>query len=220
MKKLMKKVALVLVAVMALSLLGGCGQKFDASAYLKAILDNSYKNDSTAFVELKIGTAEEAAALYEEGIETELQGLVASAEISEEQGAQFREVLADMLGGVKYTVGEAEKQDDDSYIVTITYEQMNVFGPTVETYMADIEAMATAWAESGEYPSDEEMNEAILESLKNCLAETLANVTYDEAATTTVKIELVDNVYTPVEADLYNLEYVLFDLEELMNMGF
>ena len=58
--KNLKKAALLLVSVLGISVLGGCGG-FDASAYTKALLDNSYKNDSTDFVDLKIGTAEEAA---------------------------------------------------------------------------------------------------------------------------------------------------------------
>ena len=44
----------VAVLAMAVVTLTGCAS-FDASAYLKAILDNSYKNDSTAFVEQKVG---------------------------------------------------------------------------------------------------------------------------------------------------------------------
>ena len=53
--KKMRKIVILLAAVMAAVLLGGCGN-FDASGYIKALLDNSYKNDSTAFVEEKVGT--------------------------------------------------------------------------------------------------------------------------------------------------------------------
>ena len=63
MMKAMKKCEAVLA--MAVVTLTGCAS-FDASAYLKAILDNSYKNDSTAFVEQKVGTKEEAAELYQQ----------------------------------------------------------------------------------------------------------------------------------------------------------
>lgn len=58
--KNVKRIALALVCVLMVGILGGCGSKFDAQAYLNALLDASYKNDSTAFVEMKIGTAEEA----------------------------------------------------------------------------------------------------------------------------------------------------------------
>lgn len=41
--KRMRKVALLLVAALAAAVLGGCGGSFDASAYVKALMDNSYK---------------------------------------------------------------------------------------------------------------------------------------------------------------------------------
>jgi len=58
--KRMRKVALLLVAALAAAVLGGCGGSFDASAYVKALMDNSYKGDSSAFVEQKVGTKEQA----------------------------------------------------------------------------------------------------------------------------------------------------------------
>ena len=42
---------------------------YAASEYLKALLDNSYKNDSSQLVSMKIKTAEEAAEIYEEGLD-------------------------------------------------------------------------------------------------------------------------------------------------------
>lgn len=214
MKKVMRKVALVLASVMMMGLLSGCGS-FDASAYLTALLDNSYKNDSTAIVEQKIATAEEAAALYEEGLYTKIDVFVSSFGISEEQAESLRASIADMLSKVKYTVGEAEKQDDDSYVVTVTYEQMNVFAPLLENYMATVEEMVNAWTEAalaGEAtPSEDEMMDEVLTAFGTTLDEVLANVTYAEPQTMTVRIELVDGMYTPNETDLYNLENVLFD---------
>ena len=218
--KKMKKLVLMLVCVMAIGLLGGCGKSFDAAAYTKALLDNSYKNDSTAFVDMKIGTAEKAAELYEQGLDKEMEAMLESEEISEEQAAAYREVIADILAGAKYTVGEAEKQDDGSFVVTVTYEQMNIFEPAMEAYLTKVTEMATEWYSAEETPSEEEMYNEVIMALKDCLEETLATVTYDEPATATVRIELVDKVYTPNEADIANLETVFFDIEAMSNMGF
>ena len=218
MKKVMRKIALVLASVMMIGLLSGCGS-FDASAYLAALLDNSYKNDSTAIVEQKIATAEEAAALYEEGLDTELDAIASSAGISAEQAENMRDSIADMLSKVKYTVGEAEKQDDGSYVVSVTYEQMNVFAPLLEKYMAAVEEKVNAWTEAalaGEAtPSEDEMMDEVLALFGTTLEEVLANVTYAEPQTMTVRIELVDGLYAPNESDLYNLEYALFDNEAI-----
>ena len=42
--KKMRKIAILLAAAMLAAILGGCGS-FDASGYIKALLDNSYKNE-------------------------------------------------------------------------------------------------------------------------------------------------------------------------------
>lgn len=214
MRKITKKLALVLTCVMMMGLLGGCGS-FDASAYLTAILDNSYKNDSTTMVEQDIATAEEANAIYEEGLGAELDAIMSSADVSEDQAEGMRDVIAAMLANVKYTVGEAEKQEDDSYVVTVTYEQMQVFGPTMDNYMAAVETMVNEWTEAAtageETPSEDEMMEEIITVFVTALEDAITNATYAEPQTTTVRIELTDGAYAPNEEDLQNLEYVLFD---------
>lgn len=219
----MKKLSLLLAGALTVGLLGGCGNSFDAAAYAKALLDNSYKNDSTQFVSMKIGTAEEAADLYEQGLDANVDAMVASAggSISQDQAESFRQVFADIYGGAKYTVGEAEKQDDGSFVVTITYEQMNVFEPAMTAYMDEINNMVEEWTAAmtagGEMPSEEEMNEQIISKYRDCFVDALANVTYDEPATATLRIELVDNVWTPNEDDVVNLETVFFDMEDALN---
>lgn len=214
MKKMMKKLALIMSCIMMAGMLAGCA-KFDASAYLAALLDNSYKNDSTALVELGIGTEEEAATIYEQGLDTEMQALTSSAGISAEQAEGLRDVIADMLAGAKYTVGEAEAQDDGSYVVTVTYEQMNVFGPTIENYMAETEAIVAEWTEAymagEEVASEDELMAEVIDLFGTVLADSVANATYEAPQTTTVRIEKVDNAYQPNTEDLTNLEYVLFD---------
>ena len=186
-----------------------------ANNLIAALLDNSYKNDSTALVELGIGTEEEAAAIYEQGLDTEMQALTSTAGISADQVEGLRDVIADMLAGAKYTVGEAEAQDDGSYVVTVTYEQMNVFGPTIDNYMAETEALVAEWTEAAlageEVASEDELMAEVIGLFETVLADAVANATYDAPQTTTVRIEKVDNAYQPNTEDLTNLEYVLFD---------
>lgn len=214
----MKKLSIVLACLLTVGMLGGCGTKFDAAAYTKALLDNSYKNDSTDFVSMKIGTAEEAAKLYEEGLDAEVDAMLASAggTISEAQAQEFRQVFADLLAKAKYTVGEAEKQDDGSFVVTITYEQLQVFGPAMEQYMNTINDWAEEIQATGNIPSDDEMMEIIVGSLKDAFVDALGSATYAAPATTTIRIELNNNEYSPNEKDITNLEMVLFDIESMM----
>ena len=211
--KRLKTVAVMLMAVLALGLFGGCGISFDASAYIKALLDNSYKNDSAEFVAQKVGSAEEASTLYEQGIESELTALLAGNTVSDELKDEYRQVLKDIFKAVKYTVGDAEKQDDGSYIVTVNYEQMQIFGGAMDSYMTKVEDMTNEWTQAEEIPSDEEMYEQIYATLKDCLKDALSNATYADEASATIRVEIVDNTYTPNADDIANLESVMFDLD-------
>lgn len=214
-----KKLSIILACIMLVGVLGGCGNSFDASAYLKALLDNSYKNDSSQLVSMKIATAEEAADLYKQGLDAEVESMASAVgSLSQEQEDAYKQLFADVLSGAKYTVGEAKKQDDGSFVVTVTYEQMNVFEPAMEAYMEAVYAQSAIWQtayENGEeIPSDAEMTDWLATTLKDCIQDSLKSVTYDEPQTATVKISIKDNVWTPSTSDLMNLENVFFDLDD------
>lgn len=210
-----KKIALVYIVIMCM--LCGCGAKVNASGYLQAILDNGYKNDSKAFVELKLGTSEEAAQIYQEGIDDEMRILTAGVgEISDEYVTKLRQTYTEMLGKVRYSVKEATKQEDGSYVVSVTYEQMNIYGPTMEAYEKATTQLYDYWKETGELPqTQEELTNKVLDLLNESLQGALENVQYDSSESTTVTVKMVDGVYTIDENDLKNLNTVLFDSGEV-----
>ena len=220
--KRMKQIAVLLAAVLVAGLFAGCGKSFDASAYIKALLDNSYKNDSSGIVAQKIGTKEEAEALYEAGLDAELAELVSDeVDMSEELQAEYRAVFADMFKKADYTVGEAEKQDDNSYEVKVTYKQMKVFEPAFTSYMDRLSNLMEEWMSLSEEeaPSEEEMYETIFTLLKDCMKEALEAPDYAEEAATTIRVELnSDNEYAPNEDDLYGLESLLFDIDAISEL--
>ncbi|MCI9149619.1 MAG: hypothetical protein HFI42_03845 [Lachnospiraceae bacterium] len=216
----MKKVALLMLSVLTLSLFAGCGGKFDASAYVKALLDNSYKNDSAAFVEMKIGSAEEASELYEQGLDAEMQGVLAGVSMSEEAENNYRTFFKDLLAKADYKVGDAEKQSDGSYIVTVTYKQMKIFEPALTAYLAELESKTAEWqtqASEGSITEDEVYEQMYLLLLSH-MQTALSSVEYGDEQTTTITVELVNNVYTPSDSDFYNLESLMFDVDAMSAM--
>jgi len=215
-KNLMRKFALVLSLVLVVGAFAGCAKKFDASAYLQAVLDNSYKNDPSGLVKLGYATEEEANQIYEEGLDANFQAMLATAGITEDQaGDDLRTTMGNMLAATKYEVGKAEKQDDGSYVVTVTYEQINVYEIAITNYMEAVTAYVedyTAKVEAGEeVPSYDELMTEVIEMFAPIIDEALATATYDEPQTTTVRIELVDKKYTPNQSDLHNLGLLLYD---------
>ena len=207
------KILFLLIGVLMIGTVSGCTSDKSVRTYLQALLDTSYKNDSSAFVEIKLGTAEDASALYEQGIDTGVGIFCSRLGVSEEYEEEFRQIYMDMLGKVRYTVEKAEKQSDGSYIVTVTYEKMNVFKPALAMHQENVAAMMEEWANASEPPTEEEMVAAVYREFKSSMETVLAEVQYEEAASLTVRIELINNVYTPNANDIEELERALFDGE-------
>jgi hypothetical protein len=203
----------VLIFVAVVGILGGCTSNKDISKYLEALLDTSYKNDISGFVDIKLGTEDEAKALYNQGIDEGVAAFCDSLSVPEGLDEDFRTLYMNMLKMVKYEVGSAVKQSDGSYNVTVTYEKMNIFQPTVEIYEENVAEVANEWANSEENIDEEEKQRQVILEFKNSMETAMSQVTYDEPKDMTVRIELVDNKYTPNMSDVKELEKALLDWE-------
>ncbi len=209
MKAMKKCVAVLALAVVTLT---GCAS-FDASAYLKAILDNSYKNDSTAFVEQKVGTKEEAADLYQQGIDANMSQLDGYT-MDDATKAEMEKLFGDIYAAADYTVGEAEK-DGKNFNVTVTYRPMTLMTDATDAYMAALEEKTTEITQramNGEEVSDEEIEKMAIDLYLSTFKDQLANIQYGEETSMVIKIELTDNVYAPNQTDLANFEAAVLGL--------
>lgn len=211
--KKFKNLLLVLVCMMIIGLLGGCTSNKDISKYLEALLDTSYKDDISGFVDMKLGTEDEAHELYNQGIDEGVSAFCDSLSVPEGLDNEFRELYINMLKAVKYEVGGAVKQSDGSYIVTVTYEKMNIFKPAVEIYEDGVSAIVDGWANSDENIEDEEKQRQVILEFKNSMETAMSQAAYDEPQDMTVRIELADNKYTPNMDDVQELEKALVDWE-------
>lgn len=207
--KTLKKVSLLLCAVLAISMFAGCGAKFDASAYVKAVLDNSYKNDSSGYVSQKIATAEEAKKVYDQGIDTEMNALVSSAgfSISDDTKAKFRTTFEKLFAAADYTVKEAEKQDDGSYKVTIEYKQLKVFENALKTFLEK-----AGEVDQTSYTDQQALYDDLTMMLADCIDAEVAAAQYGDVETMTVTVKLANKAYTVDQNDLLKLEQSLFDI--------
>lgn len=216
MKVIRRTAAVLLAAAIAVMSVAGCGASFDASAYLKAILDNSYKHDSTALVEQKLGTKEEAEEIYRQGIDNNLAQL-GEMVLNDEVKAELESIFEQIYAKADYTVGEAEKQKDNSYVVTVTYRPMTLFTEIETAFDAVLDEKSTEIAEeimNGAEYSDEELEQLAVDLYLDVCKEALADVQYGDEKSMVVRIELNDKTYTPNETDIENLEYALLGLNE------
>ncbi len=206
-----RKISVIAICVILCGMLAACGKELDARGYLQAMLDLSYKGDSAAYVEMELGTAEDAAALYERGINSEMSFFKEKLNMSEELEADFRSLFKDIYAKAKYTVGAAKKQKDGSFVVEITCERLKVFEPALTVYNERIAGLPEAWAAMETSPTQEEMLEDMTEILRDALRESIDSAAYEAQETLTIRIELIDNVYTPNTQDVISLEKALFD---------
>lgn len=186
--------------------------------YLSALLDVYYRNDSRAFVALGLGTAEEAAMIYNAVLDSELLSMelesLLGMECPEALENEFRVLMTQILGGARYAVAGCELQADGTYTITVVYEKMILFEPMMNLYLAIVTDMATTWfSDYNSIPSEEEMMIQLLAALCSCMRVCLENVTYAAPAITTLSVNPQNGNYLPDIADIVNLETVLFDTD-------
>lgn len=201
-----KKIAtLLLVFVMALGMFTGCGTSFDASKYLQAQLDNSYKNDSSLIVEQKIDTKENAQKVYDQVLDSQVDGFFTGVSVSDDVKSRYRDIFKDMLAKADYKVGEAQKQSDGSFNVSVDYKKMKIFAPVMEDVQKAAEDMD---ATSATFIDD--FFNAMADSLEKQLKD---GVEYGDSENMTIRIEIKNKVYTMNETDINSLTQGLFDSE-------
>lgn len=206
-----KGIVAVLLLSMVLALLGGCGKKFDASGYTKAVLDVCYKNETEQYIKLTNSTKEEAEAVFTDNMDSLMEGF-SELNLSEDLEGKYKEFFEDIAKGVKYSVGEAVEDKEGNFTVEVTVEPITNLKDTYDEFMAQSEEYSVQVSNDvmngGEIPSEEDMMNHVFEIYYNILRESLdAGVNYGEAQTITMHVNKGDdNVYEIPEADLSALD--------------
>lgn len=212
MKQTKRVAALMMICAMVLAVFTGCGNSFDASKYVQAQLDNSYKNDSSLALEQNLCTADEASALYEDGVDQQVDGFFYGVTVSDDLRARYRTIFADMLSKADYTVGEAEKGSDNTHSVSIEYKKMKIFEPALAATMekaADLDATDM-----------DQFQEDFFALMADCLeAELSKGLEYGDAQTMTMRVEVQDKTYVLNTDDINSLTQGLFDTEAIDAMN-
>ena len=210
--------AAALMAVMTV-LLSGC-TAFDACAYMQAILDVSYKNETEDYMELTGATEEEAKEIFQNNLDATMHEFN-TAELSEELEKSYRALFEETVKQVKYTVGEAADAEDGGYTIDISVEPILLFDNTYDEFQKKAEEYAAEISNhvmSGEeMPSDDEIQNHIYQTYYDVLTKELdAGLAYGEAENITVHINRTeDGAYEIPEEDLRALDQAIISQEKL-----
>lgn len=205
-----KRVSFIISIAACFSLLlGGCGKKLtveDAPAYVKSALDACYKGEFEAYMEFTNSTEEEAKALYESGLDANMEASgVTDINISQELQDQYRQLFAGLLGISKYTVGEA-KEDGDGFTVEVSVEPFTMF----DTLQDDLIAAVSA-TEVSEDATEDEINATVYQMMYDLMSAKLNAPEYGDPQTVTVHIQPdEDGIQTINEDDLVEIDTVMY----------
>jgi hypothetical protein len=206
-----KKLILVFCTLLMSCTLVGCGN-FDASRYVQSCLDATFHGEFDDYMELTNATESQARSAYDKLIESEVDSLEQGYTLSDEQKEKFRSLFVDMYKACKYEVGEAVKNDDDSFTVSVTTYKLTVFdgmSDAAESYIKNY------YKEHPDTTTDEAYD-LILDFLYDYISDNLTAAQYAEPETTNMNVPLTSTspkVYTLSTDDLQNVVYKLLDVE-------
>lgn len=212
MKTMLKRNAsLVLVSLMILGMLAGCGMKPDnAKAYVQATLDAGYKANFDEYTKITDSTKEEAQKLFDDNIDKVTNSLGFDAlGATEETMDKYGELLKEIFAKVKYTVGDA-KETDGGFEVEVTAEPMEIFTGMQDELIAKLQDEVT---KSGKEITEDDVNQLAIDMVHEMLSEKLEEVTYGEPQTITVHVtKNSDGVWNITESDLQAVDKALFKI--------
>ena len=215
MKNMGKKIRYIAFFIGVCVLLAGCGKKFDASGYTKAVLDVSYKNEIQKYVELTGADEKEADKIFEDNLQNNMDIMLqefSGYELPDELEEKYRKLFSDMMKQVKYTVAEAKEVENKNFTVDVKVEPMLIFNDTYQELQKQTEDYATQVSNEvmngAPLPSETDMQTHVFEIYHDILRNYLdQGMKYGDPETITVHVNKDDkNVYTIADEDISKID--------------
>lgn len=203
--------------------LTGCGplssilaQDFDASKYVKGILDCTYLGEYTDYMEITDATEEEAVQSYETGLEVEagffanyfgFSDYFSSEQMDSQLLTDLIDFYRDAYSHSSYEVKDAIKSDS-GYTVEVTIRPIDLFSPALDELNAYIEEVQTG-LDAGLFDqvSDEDFYKEYAAKILDICKSYSADPPYLEEVTLVVLVtQDEDGLYTISDTDFQNLD--------------
>ena len=112
----------LLLCLVMTGLLSGCGSKFDARGYTKALLDLNFQGESAGALEYVDGvTKEDLMQQYQAFIDQFVETNIASGlELPETKRQNFAQLVSTILTTMRYDVKEAKESGKREYEVPVS----------------------------------------------------------------------------------------------------
>lgn len=216
-KALIRSSLLLLMLVITIALLSGCGSgkpaPEDAQAYVKAVLDLMCTGDYDHSVDLADVEEGKESEIRDALIDEMMKKVSSESNLNEEVAGDFKSFMVSALEKAKYTVGEAAPAEDGGYDVTVSIEPLQIFSGIDEDLNAVLEEKVAAESDTIVAMSEEEQTNYVMSILIELLNKKLEKPKYDKAEEVVVHygpIEGQKGVYGCTEAEGEKLGSKLF----------
>ena len=211
----MKRIKSALAALLLLLTLTGCGMtSLNAAAYVRGLLDETYKREySQAYLTLVGVTVGEAEENYQAGLRAEYGRfaeyfLLDAAALSRETEDAFLAYLAGLYAQSRYEVTYATRSDSGAWLVEVTAQPIVTLAELAEQVdglRADFDALEDVPPEERE----EAWAALVLDACQT------AAVEYGEETTIAVRLTSDEDGYYSIGArDFYNLDALILTYED------
>ena len=194
--------------------------RFDASAYVKAVLDVSYKNEIQEYVELTDTSEKEAKQIFENNLNVTMEEFD-SLELPDELSGMYRELFENIAKKVNYTVGEGVKDEDGNYTVEVMVKPITLFDDTYDTFQEKAKDYAEQISNDvmggAEITTDEQMQNDVYQIYYEVLKSACdAGLKYGEAEKITLHVvKTEEKGYEIQDKDMQVLDSTLISEKEL-----
>lgn len=203
MKKMKKVLALGMAVLMCVGLTA-CKKDFDAAGYTKAALDANYHAQYEKYANYRGISEKDAEKEVTDGMKSQIESAFSGMDISDAMLDKYIEVADKAYDLADFTVKEAKKQDDDSYVVTVAIKPSDVFANS-SNYVNDV---ATEYANQNLDPTQPDvLMDILIESLNRAIQ---AN-SYGEETTMEVHVTPdKDGAYGIEDSEMETIEATMF----------
>lgn len=208
-----RMLAFVLAGVMFL--LCGCGGMTtdDAKEYVQATLDSAYKAEFKKYAEVTDTTEKKAKKEYETNLDTIMKEAgFDDTTVTDELKANYRSLFEKMLKAANYKVKTAEEKDD-TLVVTVEVRPFTAFtsvSDELDQWVTD------TYSDAQTVPTDEELNQAIMQKMYEIMNAKLDAPTYGDKKTKKIHVKKnEDGAYYIPNADLTAIDDAIFPQNQL-----
>ena len=192
------------MAVLMCMGLTACKKDFDAAGYTKAVLDANYHAKYEKYADYRGISESDAKKEVTDGMRTQIEDAFSGMDVSDAMMKKYIKVADKAYDLADFTVKEAKKQDDDSYVVTVAVKPSDVFSKS-SNYVNDI---AEEYQNQGLDPTQPDvMMDILMESLNRAIK---ANKYGDE---TTLEVHVTqdkEGAYGIEDSEMQTIEATLF----------